>query len=179
MKVPEKTTFDVETNRFVKLFCCFFVKLIFPRNFTPFCSVPSFGIGSSAELGMARNECFLPRNNGNRFESIPRNFFGTKFRSQPLSAAVYGREGCFSTTCSLDWGWQFPTKKLFRGRRNRRNKWLIPTEFRLFRGTENSRNSFPDHSEEDKNVRNSIPLNRNKSKPSKICSEAFAEEKTD
>ncbi len=32
---------------------------------------------------MPRNECFLPRNNGNHSESIPRNFFGTKFRSQP------------------------------------------------------------------------------------------------
>ena len=49
----------------------------------PFRSVPSFGIGSSAEVGMPRNECFLSRNNGNRSESIPRNFFGTKFRSQP------------------------------------------------------------------------------------------------
>ena len=76
--VPEKTTFDVQTNRFVRLFCCCFVKLIFL-----FRSVPSFGIGSSAELGMPRNECFLPRNNGNHSESIPRNFFGTKFRSQP------------------------------------------------------------------------------------------------
>ncbi len=57
----------------------------FPRN-----SVPSFGIGSSAELGMPRNEHFLPRNNGNRSESIPRNFFGTKFRSQPyLHGVVY------------------------------------------------------------------------------------------
>ncbi len=52
-------------------------------NSIPFRSVPSFGIGSSAELGMPRNECFLPRNNGNHSESIPRNFFGTKFRSQP------------------------------------------------------------------------------------------------
>ncbi len=73
--VSEKTTFDIQTNHFVKLFCCFFVKLIY--------SVPSFGIGSSAELGMPRNECFLPRNNGNSSEPIPRNFFGTKFRSQP------------------------------------------------------------------------------------------------
>ncbi len=56
---------------------------IFSRNSVPFCSVPSFGIGSSAELGMPRNEHFLPRNNGNHSESIPRNFFGTKFRSQP------------------------------------------------------------------------------------------------
>jgi hypothetical protein len=37
-------------------------------------------------------------------------------------------------------------KKLFRGRQNRRNKWLIPTEFRLFRGTENSQNSVPNYS---------------------------------
>ncbi len=76
--VPEKTTFDVQTNHFVKLFCCCFVKLNFLRNSIPFRFVPSFGIGSSAELGMPRTECFLPRNNGN-----PRNFFGTKFRSQP------------------------------------------------------------------------------------------------
>jgi hypothetical protein len=31
----------------------------------------------------ARNELFLPRNNGSHSESIPRNFFGTKFRCQP------------------------------------------------------------------------------------------------
>ncbi len=36
---------------------------------------------------MPRNEHFLPRNNGNRSESIPRNFFGTKFRSQPYAGA--------------------------------------------------------------------------------------------
>jgi len=51
--------------------------------FIPFRSVPSFGIGSSAELGMPRNEYFVPRNNGIRSESIPRNFFGTKFLSKP------------------------------------------------------------------------------------------------
>ncbi len=57
-----------------------------PRPFSrKFRSVPSFGISSSAELGMPRNEHFLPRNNGNRSESIPRNFFGTIFRSQPYS----------------------------------------------------------------------------------------------
>ncbi len=32
---------------------------------------PSFGIGSSAELGMPWNKHFLPRNNGNHSESIP------------------------------------------------------------------------------------------------------------
>jgi hypothetical protein len=76
----EKRIFYVHTNHFVKLFCCYFVKLIFSAEFH---SVPNFGIGSSAELGMPRNECFLPRNNGSGSESIPRNFFGTKFRSQP------------------------------------------------------------------------------------------------
>ncbi len=49
--VSEKTTFDVQTNHFVKIFkfCCCFVKLIFSAEFH---SVPSFGIVSSAELGM-------------------------------------------------------------------------------------------------------------------------------
>jgi hypothetical protein len=45
--------------------------------------VPSFGIDSTVDLGMPRNEHFLPRNNGNRSESIPRIFFGTKFSCQP------------------------------------------------------------------------------------------------
>ncbi len=46
-------------------------------------SVFGFGIDSSVELGMPWNEHGLPLNNCNRSESIPRNFFGTKFRSQP------------------------------------------------------------------------------------------------
>ncbi len=33
-------------------------------------------------------------------------------------------------------------KKIIPRKTNRRNKWLFPTEFRLFRRTENSRNSF-------------------------------------
>jgi hypothetical protein len=68
------------------------VKLHFFADSVPLCSVPSFGIGSSAELGMPRNEHFLPRNNGNRSESIPRNFFGTKFRSQPYEYRYRGKE---------------------------------------------------------------------------------------
>jgi hypothetical protein len=47
--VSAKTTFDVQTNHFVKLVCCCFVKLIFSAKFH---SVPSFGIVSSAEFGM-------------------------------------------------------------------------------------------------------------------------------
>jgi hypothetical protein len=57
-------------------------------------------------------------------------------------------------------GWQFPTKKLFRGRRNRRNIWFVPAAFRLFHGTENSRNSVPNNSPEEKNARNSVPWNK-------------------
>jgi hypothetical protein len=52
----------------------FSVKLIF---FMPFPSSPSLGIDSSVNLGMPRNEHFLPRNNGTHLEYIPRNFFGT------------------------------------------------------------------------------------------------------
>jgi hypothetical protein len=60
----------------------FFVKLNF---FIPFSSVPSLVIDSSVNLGMPRNEHFLPRNNGSHSESIPRNFFGTKFRANHKS----------------------------------------------------------------------------------------------
>jgi hypothetical protein len=58
----------------------FFVKQIF---FMPFPSVLSFGIDSSVNLEMPRNEHFLPQNSGSCSESIPRNFFGWKFRCQP------------------------------------------------------------------------------------------------
>ncbi len=75
------------TNHYVELFWLF-CKTYFFRGI-PFRSVPSFGISSSAEVGMPRNEHFLPRNNGNRSEPIPRNFFGTKFRSQPYLEGVY------------------------------------------------------------------------------------------
>jgi hypothetical protein len=50
--------------------------------FMPFPSVPSFGIDSSVNLGMPRNEHFLPWNNGSCSE-YSRNIFGTKFRCQP------------------------------------------------------------------------------------------------
>ncbi len=42
----------------------------FLRNSIPVPYVQSFGIGSSAELGMPRNECFLPRNNEILFPTI-------------------------------------------------------------------------------------------------------------
>jgi hypothetical protein len=65
-------------------------------------------------------------------------------------------------------GYVFPTKKLFRGRRNRRNNWFVPAEFRLFRGTEISRNSIPNHSAEEKNARNFVLWNKNRSKVSEF-----------
>jgi hypothetical protein len=51
--------------------------------------------------------------------------------------------------------------------------WFVPAEFRLFRGTENSRNSVPKHSAEEKKVRNSVPWNKNRSKLSGFPSKPF------
>jgi hypothetical protein len=87
------------TIHYVELFWLFSNSYFFRG--IPFRSVlvTSFGIGSSAEIGMARNEHFLPRNNRNHSESIPRNFFGTKFRSQPYSCREQcgaGGGGCYS-----------------------------------------------------------------------------------
>jgi hypothetical protein len=59
----------------------FFVKLIF---FMPLPSV---------NLGMLRNEHFLPRNNGSCSESIPWIFFGSKFHCQPLYPPTFGAGG--------------------------------------------------------------------------------------
>jgi hypothetical protein len=64
-------------------------------------------------------------------------------------------------------------KKLFRGRRNRRNKWLFPTEFRLFCGKENPHNTVSNPSAEEKITRNFIPLNKNRRKLSEFPSEHF------
>ena len=69
-------------------------------------------------------------------------------------------------------GWQFPTKMFFRGRRNRRNSCLVPVDFRLFHRTENSRNSVPNRSAEEKNARISVPWNKNRSKLLEFRSEA-------
>jgi hypothetical protein len=49
-------------------------------------------------------------------------------------------------------------KKLFRLRWNKGKTWLFPTEFQLFRGKENSRNSIPNLSVEEKNARNSVEI---------------------
>ncbi len=81
----------------------------------------------------------------------------------------------YNTICN--WGWQILTKKLFRGRRNRRNNWFVPAEFRLFRGTENSRNSVPNRSAEEKNDRNSVPWNKIRSKCS-VPNHSTKEKKT-
>ncbi len=64
-------------------------------------------------------------------------------------------------------------KKIFVGRRKRWNNWFVPAKFRLFRGTENSRNSVPNRSTEEKNARNSVPWNKNRRKLSEFRSEPF------
>jgi hypothetical protein len=64
-------------------------------------------------------------------------------------------------------------KKLFRGRRYKRNNCFVPAEFRLFRGTENSWNSIPNHSAEEKNARSSVPWNKNRSKLPEFHSQPF------
>jgi hypothetical protein len=58
-----------------------------------FRSVPSFGSDSSVNLKMPRNEHFLPQNNGNHSESIPRNFSQTESVNTPNrnSVAVDGK----------------------------------------------------------------------------------------
>jgi hypothetical protein len=85
---PEKTTFDVRTNNFVNLFCCCFVKLIFSAEFH---SVP---FRSELRNWLFRGTLMSRNEHGNRSESIPRNFFGTKFRSQPYKALVFS-VGCW------------------------------------------------------------------------------------
>ncbi len=66
-------------------------------------------------------------------------------------------------------------KKKFRGDGIcRQNKWLFPMEFRLFRGSENPRNSVPNPSAEQKTTRNSVPLEKNRSKLSEFPSEHFS-----
>jgi hypothetical protein len=63
--------------------------------------------------------------------------------------------------------------KKFRGRRNRRNNWFVPAEFWLFRGTDKSRNSVPNHSVEEKNAQNSVQCNEKRSNFSEFGSEPF------
>ncbi len=69
-------------------YVCWIRIFVKPIIFLSFRSVPSFGIDSSVKLGMPWNVHFLPRSNGIHPESIPRNFFGTKFRCQPQSQCV-------------------------------------------------------------------------------------------
>jgi hypothetical protein len=67
--VTEKTTFEVQTNHFVKLFWLFGETNFF--LVIPFHSVPSFGIASSVDLGKALSSGEYQ----NLSESILQNFF--------------------------------------------------------------------------------------------------------
>jgi hypothetical protein len=77
LEVSEKRNFEAWVNHFVKLNWLFCKTNFFRR--IPFHSVPSLGIGSSAELRISWKEHFIPRNNGNGSESC--KFLQTKFRS--------------------------------------------------------------------------------------------------
>ncbi len=73
-----------------------------------------------------------------KIDDIPLRTTGSKARGPSLvgfTQYIYSERGGIGLAIS--------DKKLFRGRRNRRkkNNWFFPAEFRLFRGTENSRNS--------------------------------------
>ncbi len=65
-------------------------------------------------------------------------------------------------------------KKLFLGKWNRQNSCFVSGEFRLFRGTENFRNSVPNHSTEEKNARPGLPWNKNRNNLSEFCSAQIA-----
>jgi hypothetical protein len=78
-----------------------------------------------------------------------------------LKILHYFIESFFFLLCVDMLGLGISDKNLFRKRLNGRNKWLVPTEFRLVRGTENSRNSIPNHSVEEKTIRNSVRWNKN------------------
>ncbi len=60
----------------------------------------------------------------------------------------------------------------------RRNKWLFPMEFWLFRGTENSRNSVSNPSTDEKTTRNSVPWNKNRRKLLEFPNEPFSRRET-
>ncbi len=75
--LSKKTTFEVRKDHFVQLFWLFvfFCVILFPSEL--------WNRLFRGPRNTLRNEQFFPRNNGIHSESIPRNFFGTKFRCQP------------------------------------------------------------------------------------------------
>ncbi len=76
--IPFRIIFGREKTLKKNDFC--FVKLHYFTESVQFRIVLSYGMDSSEILGMIRNEHFIPQNNKNGSESIPRNFFWTKFR---------------------------------------------------------------------------------------------------
>jgi hypothetical protein len=101
------------------------------------------------------------------------NFFDIFSKKEQSAAARTNSHGQahIATACGvplLQLGLAISDKKLFHGRRNRRNNWFVPAEFRLFRGTGNSRNSILNRSAEEKNARNSVQWNKIRSKRSEF-----------
>jgi hypothetical protein len=69
-------------------------------------------------------------------------------------------------------------QKIVPRKQNGRNNRFIPAEFRLFRGKENSGNSVPNRSAEEKKLRNSVPWNKNRSKLSEFRFKPFRGKET-
>jgi hypothetical protein len=84
----------------------------------------------------------------------------------------------YGEICSAYFGCHFPTKKLFRGIRNKTEQTAVLSEFRLFCGREKPRNSAPNYFSEEKNPRNSVPNYFSEDKnPSNSILNHFSEEK--
>ncbi len=78
--LSKKTTLRYGKIILLSYFWLFCKTNLFLRNSIPF-RASEWALPRNSEC--PRNAHFLPRNNGIHSESIPRNFFGTKFRCQP------------------------------------------------------------------------------------------------
>jgi hypothetical protein len=83
------------------------------------------------------------------------------------------RKKMSSTYVTASIGLAISDNKVFLRRQNRRNKWFVPADFLLFRGTENSLNSVPNHSAEEANALNSVLCNKNRFKLSEFRYKPF------
>jgi hypothetical protein len=113
------------------------------------------------------NVCILPRTQSNIFLYSLQSH--SLFLPSHHLACSHGRLAYSYTRLGL----AISDKKLFRDGQNWLNNWFVPAKFWLFRGTENSRNSVPNRSAEEKNARNSVPWNNIRSKLSEFCSKPF------
>ncbi len=72
----------------------------------PFPSVPRLGIDSSVNRVMPRNEHFLPRNNGNYSESIPRIFSEQNSVANPMINQLVSKTISLATDVTVNSYWR-------------------------------------------------------------------------